>query len=275
MKIALCLYGRVGTSKGKTLFQRDDDLDPSISHFFFNKNIFENYDADVFIHTWSTSNKNKLNILYKPKKIIAEKQKFFFPLKSLIKEFRNVVSIKQKLVWLYNLFFTYNYGKNKNFKRLQATYSRFYSAYKSIKLKKNYEEENNFKYDYVISARIDLCLFKKIEFEKLSKKILYCPNSVKFRDKLTKNKEDIELLYKRKDQVHDEFFISSSEIMDRFSKIYFDLPNLRATNHFAPYDFITTNHLKLEKFFHINYEHTVLRILVNNKLDKNLSQLLK
>ena len=275
MRIALCLYGKTGSLHGKTLFNSSDNLDPSIAHYFFHNNVIKKYKTDTFVHSWSTSKKNEIIKLYKPVNFIIERQKLFFPFKSLFKEFCNIKKFNQKIIWLYNLFFKYNYGIDRRFKRAQATYSRFYSAYKAIELKKNFEKLNGFQYDYVISARLDLCIFKSINFKKFKKNILYCPHTVKFKNKLSKEYSDVEILHNKIDQLNDEIFISDSQTINKFSKIYFDLPNLRLSNHFSPYDFVIRNKIKYNKFCCINFDHSISRVIVGNNLNISLNKLLK
>ena len=275
MRIALCLYGRTGSLNGKTLFNSKDNIDPSIAYYFFNHNLLKKYETDIFIHSWSTSKKNEILKLFKPKKFIIEHQKFFLPIRPLFKEFCRVKKYTQKAIWLYNLFFKYNYGIDRRFKRAQATYSRFYSAYKSIELKKNFEKLNRFEYDYVISARLDLCIFKSINFKKFKKNILYCPHTVKFKNKLSKEYSDVEIIHNKIDQLNDELFVSDSQTMNNFSKIFFDLPNIRLSNHFSPYDYLLKNNMKYKKFCHINYDHSISRVIIGNNLNKFLNKLLK
>lgn len=116
--------------------------------------IILNYDVDVFIHTWwddsyvnkvfdfspmNTYNrtgvweyntKELIQSLYTPKKIIIEPQKDF------------------------------NKHVNVNFEKQSpiSLYSMYYSILQSNKLKTEYENENNFKYDCVIRSRFDILI---------------------------------------------------------------------------------------------------------------------
>ena len=94
------------------------------------KNIIENNDVDVFIHCWDTKYENQLVELYKPKKYSFEKQIIF----------------------------------DEQNKRQHIIESRWYSAKQVNDLKKQYEADNNFKYDFVMSSRFDVGIFKNLDF---------------------------------------------------------------------------------------------------------------
>ena len=275
MKIALCLFGKTGSKGGKTTYNMQDDIDPKIAYFFYKNNLLNYHDVDVFIHSWSVNHKNKLLHLYKPKDMIFEKQRFFFPDKALFLEFIKVSTIKQKIVWLYNLFFAYKYGTpyKYRFKCAQATYSRFYSAKESLNLMNNFEKINKFTYDFVISSRLDLCIFKKINFKSLSRNYLYFPDNVRPSLTLYKEKNQLEIM-DRPNQINDEIIISSSKNMSLFAKIYYELSSLTLTNHKAPYEFIIKNNLKYSRFLLFNYDYSLNRVIIYNEMENKLENLL-
>jgi hypothetical protein len=141
MKVALCLSGQARFLK--TCYY--ESMKP---------NIIDDLNPDVFIHTWDTSTMVDQHFingngwvmgdkiphdlmetmvdLYKPKKHVIEPQKYF--------------------------------EQNKWSNRLMPSiksdhmYSMFYSINESNKLKKQYEEENNFIYDWVIRIRFDMAI---------------------------------------------------------------------------------------------------------------------
>lgn len=141
MKVALCLSGQARFLE--TCYY--ESMKP---------NIIDDLNPDVFIHTWDTSNMvdqyfingngwvmgNKIPhdlmetmiSLYKPKKYIIEPQKHFEQNKW---SDRLMPSIKS-----------------------DHMYSMFYSICESNKLKKQYEYENNFTYDWVIRIRFDMAI---------------------------------------------------------------------------------------------------------------------
>ena len=177
MKIAFCLHGNVGclyTNKGA--FKWSEDVDYRIGYSHFKKHIFDNNpQVDVFIHSWSKQYEDGINKLYKPKNSIFETQKEF-----------NATG-RDKIGTL----------------RKKVTLSRWYSARESIRLKKEYEEKNNFKYDYVVSIRFDLLFLKDLNFSSLTDtSLLYVP----FNDNYMSHNP----------RIVDYFFFSNSENMDLF-----------------------------------------------------------
>lgn len=138
---------------------------------------FENY--DIFIHTWEGP-LNESCKLYKPKKIIIEPQKNVMP--SVVKEFSNAHFIH---------------------------FSMFYTMKESLRLKQEYEKENNFKYDLVIRTRFDISLETFIEPEQYSlKQGVYSPD-----------------VCSNPAVISDWFNFSDSDTIDLYSEIYDNLLN--------------------------------------------------
>ena len=145
MRYALLLFGIVGkVYYDKANFKADEDVDPKIAHHFYQKNIFDvNSNVDVFIHSWDVNYEDELTKLYKPKKKVFEKQITF---------------------------------DEDNVKR-HSIESRWYSTLQVNNLKKEYEKENNFKYDAVMCSRFDVGIFKPFVFSKYEMNGLYLPKS--------------------------------------------------------------------------------------------------
>jgi len=169
MKVALCLSGQ-----------------PRFVEYTYQKikeNIIDPNNADVFIHTWydkdligknftdynasgwnynSTNSKYKENIdliineVYKPKKMIAEKEKNFYDDNLKIEKTINKHA--------------QHYSKKYFSKML---YSSWYSILKSNTLKEEYRLENDIKYDYVIRARFDCQLNRKLNCSNYDPNFLY------------------------------------------------------------------------------------------------------
>jgi hypothetical protein len=99
------------------------------------RNLYDFESYDIFIHTWEGP-LNKDCELYKPKKILIEPQKTVVP--SIVKEYSNAHFIH---------------------------FSMFYTMRESLRLKQEYEKENNFKYDLVIRTRFDIGLETAIQPE--------------------------------------------------------------------------------------------------------------
>ena len=168
MKIALCLQGlSIGANDKGNNVNSFDCVD------LIYKNIINPNDVDVFIHTWNTDKASIENLkeVYKPKKSIFEQQKIF---------------------------------DTKNTK-YHSTKSRWYSQMKSIQLKKQYEKENNFLYDFVMISRFDCLYNTNINFSELDPNFFYAsnwdlPHSI--------------------DGFLDYWFISNSLNMDLFGDLY-------------------------------------------------------
>lgn len=142
MKIAYCLHGCVGGLTGKN-YEKTSGSDKviNVAHNLLRKNI-DISNVDFFLHSWDTNFQEKFIEIYKPKKIITEPQLIFNPPKHL-----------------------------PNNERVQAHYSRWFSAKKAIDLKNQHEKENKLKYDLVILTRYDLCWLKKFDLNALNPKV--------------------------------------------------------------------------------------------------------
>ena len=136
MKKALCLYGKIGSSKGNIKSNNEVALRPFLNgHNSFNLR-FKNFDGfDVFIHTWDIEHKEVVTKVYNPTDYQIEEQKQF-DLPEHINEYNRDSGVDKK----FSIF---------------KIYSRWYSAQQSLLLKSRYEKENDFTYDLVISSRFD------------------------------------------------------------------------------------------------------------------------
>ena len=130
MKIALCLSGYFSNAAGT--------FDAVKGHSYIHNKLFSRYDVDTFIHSWDVNNKEEILNLYNPVSFEFEQQKKFVDEMSNLDE---------------EYFFKHGaYHNNTMFKTFSVSYSRKMS----VELKKQYEMQNNFKYDCVIMARYDL-----------------------------------------------------------------------------------------------------------------------
>lgn len=185
MKIALCLQG---LSHGKS----DKGIEVSFldAAKMLKKSILSENDVDIFIHTWSESKEenDRIENIYRPKKSIYEKQIMF----------------------------------DKSPTKLHSTKSRWYSHMKSVELKKKYEKENGFKYDFVLVSRFDNCFITKFDFSNYEKGFFYSPT----------------WYYPHSEGGFlDYWFFSDSETMDKYSNLYEELDTyllkekLQLSNH--------------------------------------------
>ena len=134
MKVALCLHG----------YFKNNDIYESFRGFeYIKRKILDVCDCDVFIHSWDLKNKKHIDNLYDCKKVVFEPQIQFEREMGLIDE-------------------SYFFGKDKSAPGIYEinncfkTFSFTYSRKRALELKREYEIENNFKYDCVIIARFDL-----------------------------------------------------------------------------------------------------------------------
>ena len=193
MKIALCLHGYFGTvSTGdySTVYGGLDHLKERV----FSKS--EN--VDVFVHCWQPQYESLVNEFYSPQSSLFEEQVNFDKVCS-----ENGIS--QEYI-------------DEGFPRDQTMYNNaiasrilsfYYSRKKSLDLRKQYEKDNNFKYDWVITTRFDIGQRGGSEV-----------NQIRFYHNQNSN-----CLYTTHwDQMNvgygDMWFYGSSEIMDLYSSIY-------------------------------------------------------
>jgi hypothetical protein len=124
MKIALCLHGYFNSSIDNTSLGVD-------GYNHIKKNILDNNDVDVFIHSWEPEKRDLMEGMYNPKQSIFEPQKDF---SELIKE-RGLDSLQ-------------NCPRSP-----QAVLSHLYSVTEVMKLP---HKQPNTKYDIIVKARFDL-----------------------------------------------------------------------------------------------------------------------
>jgi len=203
-KIALCFYGqpRFIEDNYRLLFL----------------NLIDRYEIDVYAHLWFDEELQtkpykfggnggwvdkriendaieKFCKIYNPKIIEIESSKVFLN--------KNIHF--QKSVQRY-----YEGAKNNplepNFQErsINNIISRAYSLNSVNKMKKLYEYNNDFKYEWVISTRTDVILKSNIDLDKFKNKYLNFSNSQKQPDKM----------------INDWFNFGSSEVMDCFMSIF-------------------------------------------------------
>tara|TARA_X000000950_G_scaffold247616_1_gene306045 strand:- start:29336 stop:30184 length:849 start_codon:yes stop_codon:yes gene_type:complete len=253
IKIALCLFGSIGF-KNKPIETSNDIINPNFCFDTYKNNLLNLYDADIFFHTWSSQYDKDVKSLYRPKNHIIEKQIDFesdlskYSLE-FIEYYHEVNDLKFKNISPTNYY--------KNF--IYRTKSRWHSQIKSLELLQEYKLQNLINYDFVIQARFDLFLKKKIKLNNLNKDLMHLVN----HPKQTGNK------------IYDIFFVSSYENAIKMTKlkdklhsypicptdslpIFFKEENIKTINSFKFKDTILYRyHLKyydlnlLSKFFNL------------------------
>ena len=191
MKIAYTLNGLIGglgNSKNMNVDLGDYGTESSLVlryvSKFLKKYVLDNNDVDIFLFSWEVDKEEEFKKYLNPKKMKLIPQIDF--------------EIPEHL-------------KGKNDKRVIAHYSRWYGVKEVMKLKKEYEEENNFKYDLVVNARFDLCYNRLFDFGSLPTNEFHIPIHP---DKVYYGwpSENPEIL--------DHIFASSSENMDKYSNLF-------------------------------------------------------
>ena len=192
MRIAYTINGLVGgfgMARNSDIAGRDDykyqsELALRYTSKFFKKYIVDNNDVDVFIFSWETDKEKEFKGAYNPKKM------------------KLIPQIDFKCP---------DHLKQGNTGRVFAYKSRWYGFKEVIKLKSEYEKENNFKYDLVVNARFDLCYNRPIDFSKLPPNQFHIPI---YPDRASFGWPD------RNPEVLDHIFASSSENMDNFTTLF-------------------------------------------------------
>jgi len=177
MKIALCLSGFVGNANK---WLEGVELDYNYGYKYLNDSILSNGDVDVFIHSYSLEHEKGLRDLYKPVKATFEPNPDF--------KFRGEIS-KDDLPSPYTF----------------CIQSMWYSRKCAVDLAIKHEEENNFKYDFVLLTRFDIALFKKFEFEKYDTSKLYIAGPIIYN----KTNKGTVVPYK----INDMYFMANSDLL--------------------------------------------------------------
>jgi len=152
-------------------------------HEYIHENLLSKYDVDVFFHTWHNKDVDYdlLKELYQPKDFKIE-----LPLVDTFSNYTRIPSPK------FPAYFTV---------------SAFYSIFHSSRLRKEYELQNNFTYDWVVRLRFDYALNGTPDFS-LDNTKLYVPNC---------------RMVLEKDFCNDQFAFGSSLTMTRYCSTYLNL----------------------------------------------------
>ena len=143
MKIALCFSGQARS------FEK--------GYEYYKKNLLDNYDVDVYIHSWKFDGEEKFLDLYEPKSF-----KFSDPYSNTEQGFK--------------LDDYYTHTPNREKYPPRFTYSMFDSMYRCLELLVHESLNNRTDYDWVIRTRTDYALNVSIPFETLDSNKLYIPN---------------------------------------------------------------------------------------------------
>jgi len=184
-KLAVILHGIIGGTAGRNGVGAPIDIETcakTIKH-----NVISKYDTDVFIHSWSVEHRDAIIDLYQPKASLFEPQEYFG----------------------YN--FDEDSYKNEEQTHAFRTVSRYHSLARAMKLKQQYEKDNNCKYDWVLVLRFDLVIFTPLDLNRFDNKCFYICSEPYWPD------------INRIQMLHDIAFLSGSDIMDVYSEVTFEL----------------------------------------------------
>jgi hypothetical protein len=193
MRVALCLSGYFGTvSVGdySTVYGGLDHLKDRI--YSQCKNV------DVFVHCWQPEHKKTVEDFYSPVSSIFEEQIDFEVVckdNGIDQQYIDEGFPREKTMY-----------KNAVASRILSFY---YSRYKVLDLKREYEEENNFKYDWVVATRFDIGQRGGSEV-----------NQIKFNPAYDKDALYTAHWNQMNVGYGDMWFYGSSDIMDLYSSIY-------------------------------------------------------
>lgn len=186
VKTALCISGHLRTFEGNFKSVYD--------------NIINRLDCDVFIHTWdkmglqwrfTDSNLHMIETEYLESRI----KQLYNPKKLVIEKYRQMPTTPIM------------FKKQIDHRDVPGILSMFYKIEACNELKKQYENENNFKYDCVIRFRGDLSMESPIPVDSNTNlNYLFLPVFGNFAG------------------LCDQIAYGSSEIMDKYSNIYSQIP---------------------------------------------------
>lgn len=138
MKIALCFNGQLRSYR---------DI-----YEYIEKNVLNNFDTDIFFHTWDDPNLEDAVNLYKPKLYKSEP--------------------------LVNENFPLNKYRSPSEHFRKTTFFQFYSLFKAFQLKREYEIQNNFTYDVVIRNRFDSAINFIPKLNEMDPNKIYLPSDL-------------------------------------------------------------------------------------------------
>jgi hypothetical protein len=167
-RAAICLKGAMSKKTGNLHTQKlfdEYNQEQNYCDFYSVYNCFfqhiikpncERYDIDIFLQSWNPELQNQLINLYKPVSYLFENNNLY------ANHFQN----KLKEIGDYN-------GENSE---KYAMASSSLAIKKSLELKTNYENQNNFKYDLVLIYRPDVILVRDINFDNynIDGNVIYC-----------------------------------------------------------------------------------------------------
>ena len=221
---------------------------PDKTFHYWNKNIINNNDVDIFMHSFSFDKKNDL-LRYKPKKYIIEKQKKFNEIKNI--DDLNTVNVDGEKK---SIFY-------KNMDWYQIMYCITYGIKKTVELMTEYEQEHNFIYDLVILSRMDIIWLRPIIFKNLNNNLFY--SGVWGKDNYYSKKHN---------GLIGLWFISNSNFIKQYSTLYenlkkYLLDGIERSYHTISKFHVTTFTKNIEYKFN-NFDNNIIHFGLQRNLYK-------
>lgn len=165
MKVALCFSGQFRNVE-PTYYQS------------FKSNVIDinsHHEIDCFVHGWF--NKETVGSVEYAANRIPDSVIACDPIPSnIISQVYNLYNPVRMELQHPKIFDDKNYNERKLLDAVPKNgLSRLYSLFRAVKLKREYEEENNFKYDVVVVTRYDLVLQKPVLFDIVTGRGIYHP----------------------------------------------------------------------------------------------------
>lgn len=257
MRIAICFYGLVGSISDKN--GKGISLDPKIAYEYYKKNIFDKNDkVDVFIHSYSVESKKDLIKLYNPQNYIIENQVLFPQAKRHPFINKGIVS-KIKMFFL-RIFKKKSYLSMMDYYNKESfrAHSRWYSVKSSVKLMRDHEIKNNFKYDCVMSTRLDVSFFKPIVFSDYDMSFFYASNWNDAYNLKNKSKANFKNHNVGKGFL-DFWFFSNSNLIYQYSKLFDFINKYPVSPHTSSYQHVSSFTSKIKYTLYRWYDHEMIR----------------
>jgi hypothetical protein len=163
MKIALCLSG---------LPRFISEAAPNIKSC-----LIQNYDVDVFAHTWYSQNQvmrtdgSDMWSSFRYTENPQDNIKQHYNIKDIIVEepinfYSNSILHKYNFIPTLEIFMSHFLTESGKEYYINMVHSMWYSIYKCNQLKLKFEQDNNIKYDIVIRSRFDTVFSNPIDFQR-------------------------------------------------------------------------------------------------------------
>lgn len=178
-KVAVIFHGIVGGVKDRN--SEGEYIDFETCSTFIKKNILDQCDCDIFMHSWSTEVEEELVKIYKPKVSLFQPQEHF--------------GHEQKT------------ATDPEIGQAFRSTSKYTSLERVLELKRSYENKLGFKYDWVLVLRFDLVIFTKLNLANFDNSCFYLCSEPHWAHIAPTKK------------AHDIIFLSNSKNMDEFGTI--------------------------------------------------------